>query len=250
MRTVIILIIIIVALVAACDRGGVKGEKGAQGLQGEPGTQGEQGEQGNPGPKGDPGDPGEQGPRGIPGPEGKRGEQGPPGESVGEVPRWVLVDKNGSRVKALVSPVRGKELKRFGMPGHRCVYVEYLDDQFIGLKYDLDLGSLDSFCNDRTYRVWLSVPDVYFFDDQCSGDPYSVSGQLFDPVFVGDKRYYTSEDPNITNPSSYYKWDRDTESCIETENTEEYDFWSFKMIPTWVVALLRDEAPYTLELEY
>jgi len=142
-----------------------EGEQGAEGAPGGTGLQGEPGSQGPPGPQGEPG---------VPGPVG-RGSDLPR-------PHWVLWDKDGNPVDAMVqascpfdtSAVNYStclDMQNNDFPDASefpCVWVSYLGSTFTNVPYDLDTGKPEGcIATTRTIPKWV--------EDALPSAPYTLT---------------------------------------------------------------------------
>ncbi|MCP4599094.1 MAG: hypothetical protein GY847_00890 [Proteobacteria bacterium] len=171
-------------------------------------------------------------------------------DADGDVPNshWVLWDKNGERVDAIVSPMLDTD-ERFGDDYNSCVFVSYLGDDYIALGYNLETGQPEScFFTGSTFDSWKDCQYSYFLDDQCSGQAYYGSSQS--PVSkISNVLYFTDGDPAFSKITTYYKWNSTNEECVEYTYSTGIDFWLYKPVPDWVLNALPD-FPYTVTLGY
>lgn len=192
------------------------------------------------------------------------------GDSIFLEPRWVLRDRDGVRVKALVEPRCGytKDSKDRCLPldfdspnSFPCVRVVDHESRYINLAYDLVTGQIGPCNYDPTNpEVHISSSfseqvGFYFLNDQCQGAAYAVTVGAGGSTFLYPRYVYYAEDD---------MWYVASEGCDETLKTP---FWGtlggnvcsgpsagarmcpFKVIPDWVKELLPNP-PYTLDVEY
>lgn len=171
-------------------------------------------------------------------------------------PRWILRDKNGAVVPALVEPHCGDtHACRLPEPGaspqFRCVHVKMFQNQYIGLLYGLADGSPWS-CSHAARSI----------------DPHSSCSQKAGcggPYFTGAETDFIDrpDEPRTTyvhegklmyistsaEPVEVQCFHRDViDGCFQADSTSP----RFPILPIQdeVIDLLADGAPYTFEVAY
>lgn len=222
--------------------------------------------------------------RGVPGPTGPvghDGKEGPagldcvceiedagvPGLSVpsarpvvkhGAVaaPGWVLRDRRGWSVAALVGPAfanastwSNPKLARFGARPRECVLVEYLGQEHIDLRYALATGHPEP-CYEET--PWQGG-NRHWLDRACEEQAYVptlVDSFFAAPILVDRVLWYATERSVSVGDAHVYRWDFASNQCVRVPAAERpAELWPYKRVPKWALELLPD-APYTLTLEY
>lgn len=176
-------------------------------------------------------------------------------------PRWVLRDRDGNRIHALVEPRCGDG--SYAESWNRCNPVDpaskrnfpcvrIIDHQgsFINLQYDLESGQLGP-CQSYTLHKDLADLGVQYLNDRCEGTQYISSGSsggypefttTRSIYFVGDDIWYVSQ-PGCVEDAQI--WGGDT--C-----SGPFQGWGqcpIRPIPDWVKNLLPNP-PYTMAVEY
>lgn len=182
-------------------------------------------------------------------------------------PRWVLRDKDGEPVKALVEPRCGHwgvspandrcMPLDFGSPNSLpCVRIIDHDGTFVNLNYDLLSGTLEP-CMQGIGSVADPLRDtgVIFLDAACEGAPYASIvafgiGSDFtrsrDLIFADGDLWYVSEQgcPGLVMS---YIWNPQTKTCVPLGN----DNFVCPVLPVPVgIRGLLPTPPYTLGIEY
>ncbi|MBN1655590.1 MAG: hypothetical protein JXA30_17620 [Deltaproteobacteria bacterium] len=140
---------------------------------------------------------------------------------------------------------------RFRDVDYKCVYVTYLNDDYVSLPYNLETGKIDLSCISPIYIAdsWHEST-AFYLDNQCNGTTYGASVGAYSAIIqVNNAFFYVDGEPDIENPDVYYAWDKTDDECEERNNSSEMNFWTYKPVPDWVLNALPD-APYTLTLEY
>jgi hypothetical protein len=197
----------------------------------------------------------------------RAGESGPCDSTP--APRWVLRDKDGNRLQALVEPRCGHG--PFGESWSRCnpvdpasssnfpcVRIIDLDGKFINLQYDLATGQLGP-CqgtdwNHDINEAWSTL--ATFINDQCEGDGYIPIGfagyglheftrarTLF---YAAGDMWYISEAGCVDDAPAWYI-NSDTNKCTGPLSKER--LCPLHPVPAWVKNLLPNP-PYTMAVEY
>jgi hypothetical protein len=221
---------------------GASGDAGIDGHDGDSGPQGSIGPQGNPGPKGDAGSDGQDGTdgadgadgqNGINGQDGDAGPQGPQGLPGIDAPRWVLMDADEVEVNAIVEPFRFIGDPRFGSTGFDCVLVEYVDQQYYGIAYDLQTGDPGP-CTKETTRTF------YYLTSDCD-IPYSIDS--FEEIQkVDDVMYLAETSPTVIAQNYYIIVGGE---CVYEEGSSPLPLCKFEELPANVLNVLNNP-PYTL----
>ncbi len=176
-------------------------------------------------------------------------------------PRWVLRDKDGARVQALVEPRCNYPYTDcwppdFGPPNSiPCVRVISHEGKYINFWFNLASGELGT-CHwdlERANQLGKTWKDLgaAFANNQCAGTVY---GPILDPIggeFIAARRLFYAEDD---------LWFQSEEGCLDAQ------FWVGGMgtcngptgvthlcpiivVPDWVKTLLPNP-PYSIAVEY
>jgi hypothetical protein len=166
-------------------------------------------------------------------------------------PHWVLRDKDGTPVQAMVEPGYATT-DRFNSGNETCVWVERAGSRAIQLAYNLATGTgaknTECTCGQSvsTINAWRDSGDIYFADAACAGPTYQ--SQQYEKMWsVGGALYYPSSE-QAPAMATLYKWNSSTSTCTSLGGSTT-GFRALKPVPTEVVNLLPN-APYTLELVY
>jgi len=198
----------------------------------------------------------------------------PTGGETGKQPlspegRWVLRDKDGARVQALVEPRCGSE--PVDLPLSRCLPLEFgspnsfpcariidHEGRFVNLLYDLETGEIGPCAYQgalglgSTNRPWSEIQGSSFTNGQCLGTAYTnIYNALGSADFTKERLlFFAASD----------MWFVSEEGCLEAE------FWWFNqdacvgptssrllcplvVVPDWLKGLLPNP-PYTMAVEY
>lgn len=173
-------------------------------------------------------------------------------------PRWVLRDKDGALVPALVEPHCGDpvtcRLPDIGAsPQFPCVHVKTFKDRYVGLLYGVAHGSLSACAHaiepvsDRT--MCSSEPGCQgpFF---AGGEEAPWDARPGEPrtIYIRDGQFmYVSTAQAVEGPCFL----RDViEGCQQNTFAEMYPRFPVLPIPDEYVDLLVEGAPYTFEVVY
>lgn len=216
---------------------GTDGQDGLSGLNGDAGMQGLEGAQGPPGDAGSPGQDGQAGLDGQDGLNGDAGIQGPEGLPGIDAPRWVLADADGVEVNAIVEPFRFMGDPRFGATQFECVLVEYVDQQYFGIAYDIQSGA-PSLCIKETERSF------YYLTSNCD---VAYSTNSFEEIQKVEDVFYLAETQPSAIAQNYYRI-IDSE-CVYEEGPSPLALCKFEELSSSVLDFL-DNPPYTLTAAY
>lgn len=185
-------------------------------------------------------------------------------------PRWVLRDKDGARVQALVEPrcgpvgdSKGQCLPlAFGPSGSfPCVRVIDHEGRYINLLYELATGLIGP-CTlideDDLDKKWKVDRGALYLQDGCKGEPYTRSAHMADygsPEFTRPRTveyadgnfWYQSELSCFDVETPQWEWLAELQECYVPP--QFFDVCVYKPMATWVHELLPNP-PYTLEVEY
>lgn len=196
-------------------------------------------------------------------------ETGPSSARMGctavPAPRWVLRDKDGHQVRALVEPRCGmdyaKSLKRclpldFGSSsGFPCVRVIDHEDRYINVEYDLLSGEIGP-CQGKFDDIdapW-EVVENRFADENCQGQRYrpTTGGSGYhNPQFTG-ARAIASAEGDMWYPTDEGCLPKETPTWVQIdtcEMTQPQALCPYQVVPPWVIGLLPNP-PYSLAVEY
>jgi hypothetical protein len=180
--------------------------------------------------------------------------------------RWVLRDKDGKAVEALVEPRCGHAgvpaaaerclPLEFGSPNSfPCVRIIDFEGQYINLQYDLLSGTLEPCMypgggKDGELREYTS-----FIDSDCAGEPYGALSEIGyqapeftrarDLLYAADEVWYLSE-VDCLEDVVRYRYSVQLDECYPLG---EYFMCPFRPVPLGVRELLSNP-PYTLHVEY
>jgi hypothetical protein len=195
----------------------------------------------------------------------RAGEAGPC--DVIAPPRWVLRDKDGNRVPALVEPRcgNGAQAEAFNrcnsidpasLSNFPCVRVIDHDGSFINLQYDLASGKLDP-CQGGTFNTLNAdhLPAGYI-NDKCEGEQYVIKNGI--PVALeeftvateliyglGDRWYMSGN--KCLEETARWVLDPITKQCSGPIIAQA--ICPLRPVPDWVQDLLPNP-PYTMAVEY
>lgn len=213
---------------------------------------------------------GTQGPQGDTGPQGPQGEPGSAGGAIGG--KWILRDADGAMVDAIISP----DFTSNELPGQArlfdCVRIDYLDQVYLGLSYDLISGrpcypAYDSWehLNSSSLAVRPNDPPVYYLDENCLGERYwrnvSVSVEPINPwdldyeikiyAFVDGVLFGKSFDPDDQINGWFYDpyYRNASGSCEQQTGTGIGGIAVARSVPEDFVNALSNP-PYTASIEY
>ena len=185
-------------------------------------------------------------------------------------PRWVLRDKDGARVRALVEPRCGRAANASAGAGclqldfdtldtYPCVRVIDHDGAYINLQFELQSGQLGpcqggDFTDINTSWKQTGLALVAYANDKCEGDlfvwkgDYSYSefteaGTLY---FADGDAWYVSEKGCINDSVKQWGWSTKSNSCISLLPVSSCPL---RPVPAWVQNLLPNP-PYTMAVEY
>ncbi|HEY0137001.1 MAG TPA: hypothetical protein VGB85_23120 [Nannocystis sp.] len=190
-------------------------------------------------------------------------------------PRWVLRDKDGARMPALVEPRCGHwhdsqtqlhcDPPEFGSPGRfPCALVSFWEGQYINLQYELKSGTFGPCMSGQAPAEGnsslreLAGFGFHYTDDACEGSLFKemlgggggnygsdVSRHSRD-VFraVGKDWYISSED--CIDPGPCRIWLPSTSEC-QQDTCER--LCPLKPVPQWLYELMPNP-PYTMAVEY
>lgn len=199
-------------------------------------------------------------------------------------PHWVLRDKDGNVVRAMVRPTCGEPSSQaakdcaqpdFGeIVDFPCVLIVAYESEFINLMFDLKTGELGGKCTTYQYPgldTW-HFKDVRFESPSCDSQPLVVFenmhiwrdlgtyglGANFERVQVparragwnlGVERFYPSKSLGSVSDKKLYMFDDLAEGdCVEAYSSS-YPHYRLVTIPDQIINLL-SSSPYTLSVEY
>lgn len=187
-----------------------------------------------------------------------------PVEGFSPEPRWVLRDKDGARVQALVEPRCGSETPdrcrplEFDSPNSfPCARVIDHEGRYLNLLFDLESGKLEP-CMPPVSEFemtlpWNKITGAGFADAQCAGTAYSnLWLELGSPEFTtahkiwvadGDLWLVSGENCLVFN----FWWANQQGECESTGGLSRR--CPFVVVPDWVKNLLPNP-PYTMSVEY
>lgn len=173
-------------------------------------------------------------------------------------PRWILRDKDGAVVPALVEPYCGA-FEHCGLPDigaspqFRCVHVAVFKDRYIGLLYGLADGALSS-CPENTRP--LSPYSSCSQQPGCGGPFFwgelDLNDQGFRPhaprdTYLHDgKLLYVSTSKAPVDVQCFYT--DPVDGCVQSQVVSQ--LFPLLPVPDEFVDLLADGAPYTFEVVY
>lgn len=171
-----------------------------------------------------------------------------PAETALPNPRWVLRDKDGVPVQALLSDQTyqaGKARPRFTDSVGECVTIDRLGQRDIRLSYSLSTGKLDGCGTYSELSDWRTLPSLATFaTDTCDGVAVtSINNGV--TVHVGGTHYYVNGAP--THITTIYRWSGS--ACVAMTTPDGWDMWSWKPIPADVANALPNP-PYSLSVAY
>lgn len=164
-------------------------------------------------------------------------------------PRWVLRDKDGAAVPAVVNPGYTTSLPRFGST-RDCVGISHYGQRHIDLSYELATGAVGARATDvcpspivAETAEWHVAAAVWRYSDAACTKPIASNSQY---LFSVAGRLYHSGTGAPTVPATLYGW-TSYGACEGVPNTAQY--WAVEPVPADVVNLLPNP-PYSLELVY
>lgn len=191
-------------------------------------------------------------------------------------PRWVLRDKDGQQVPALVEPRCGGSTHPAGCwpldfassDTFPCVRVIDHARRYVNLDYDLATGQFAP-CQSPQYgdidKTFKDIGMGMYLTMDCTGAPYSSTNSVtlnyFRPEFTRSRGvapaagqwWYISEqdciisDDYFSDPIPYSAWYPDSMKCLS--NVSQAPVCLLKPVPQWAIDLLPNP-PYTLAVEY
>jgi len=200
------------------------------------------------------------------------GETGP--EPFLAEPRWVLRDRDGQRVQALVEPRCGinfsgrvESMERCWplnfdtAKNFPCVRVIDHESRFVNVEFELESGKLGP-CHYDTLlmhgdleKQWNELPGIAFLDDQCAGEPHGLSTSgigYMNPEFTVPRVLYAADGDlwylaeQGCNAGPFWYTDFPDPNCLYYGEAWQCPY---KKVPEWVENLLPNP-PYTLDVEY
>ena len=181
-------------------------------------------------------------------------------------PRWVLRDRDGFAVPALVEPrcgrgdvpVRQENLclpLEFGSTGSfPCVRINAHNGRYINLQYDLETGGLER-CNRNGDWAEDFSEIAFFLGDSCEDDPYGAFGVsgITNSTFTESRRldfvdgeiWYVTEEPLLVDVPASHWTIFEPKQCLPVIGSGS----ALKPVPDWVHHLLPNP-PYTMAVEY
>lgn len=179
------------------------------------------------------------------------------------VPRWVLRDKDGERVDALVEPRCGTAAcppLELGVMSKSapCVRVITHGDRYVNLLFSLDAGDVGVCMHNAQdplsdlSRSWKEA-GAFFTNAQCAGQAFGhpiTSAELEGAqgralFFAENDMWYLAAAGCVKGPRWVFDF-VDTKACVEVVGDEL--ICPFERIPQWAKSLL-DRSPYTLAVE-
>lgn len=185
-------------------------------------------------------------------------------------PRWVLRDKFGEPVKAMVEPRCGQwsDAKSrddcfpldFGSSNDfPCVRVIDHEGRHINLQFELSsglIGPCQGGGTDDHSLEWKKDLDAMYLNETCEGEPmtgsYSQGGYFHFTrargVFFAENDVWYASEEICAGDAPYWKWDALSQTCAPPAQFVD-DPCVVKRIPDWVEDLLPNP-PYTMGVEY
>jgi len=188
-------------------------------------------------------------------------------------PGWVLRDKDGQRVQALVEPRCGQSSNLTVMNRCRpldfgassnfpCVRVIDHDGRYINILYELSTGLIEP-CQggygsdiDAKWKEAGNLSPRYLGAD-CAGDPYGdLDRSKYSPEQLRARAVYRAEG-NLWYPSEsscferdtpVWTWDPGSHTC-QANGASSSALCVFRPTPDWIHTLLPNP-PYTMAVEY
>ncbi|WAS91911.1 hypothetical protein [Nannocystis punicea] len=148
-------------------------------------------------------------------------------------------------VKAIASPTTyvGAGKVEFGLYEFSCVYINFLDTDYIGVVYELATGNPKP-CY-KNYASWKEA-SPYFKDANCTqAVGYTLPGYPPSVLQVSGTLFYVTGNSPIVTPT--YTWNAMQNTCVM--NNVELEFHEYKPVPSWVLEIM-DSPPYSMVLEY
>jgi len=180
------------------------------------------------------------------------------------IPRWVLRDKNGVVLNALVEPRCGGDalpegkncVNEFTLGADvdfPCVRIINYEGTHINLPYELTTGRIE-FCSFNEVNDGATFSDeVYFYTTpDCQGSPHYYSPGIDEfratqhVIYVEQELWYLSGTEKVVPEELWLNDVQDNNECITTNTLTVYPY---RKVPGWVRYLLSNP-PYTLSLEY
>lgn len=185
------------------------------------------------------------------------------------LPRWVLRDKDGVKVRAHVEPrcthQKDTEASDECQPVNfvseltfPCVRIIDHEGHYINLQYYLKTGALEEcmkYGGDDPEQPFSEVSYLKYTDDTCQGPPYRgvVPDYYFAPFFV------RSQDLLWAEGSIWYLSGHDCQTAVDTYSIDtdthnctplgKQNLCPLQPVPQWVRELLPNP-PYSLSVEY
>ncbi len=180
-------------------------------------------------------------------------------------PRWVVRDKDGNRVQALVEPrcghgQNGESWSRChpvdpaSLNNFPCVRIIDFEGKFINLQYDLMTGQIGPCQENQDLNQDWATLGVSYINDKCEGDRYVLGGWpgFGSPEFTktrtlyyaNGEMWYPSEAGCLDDAPT---WGISSNKCVGPFPSPRQ--CPLLPVPQWVKNLLPNP-PYTMEVEY
>jgi hypothetical protein len=166
--------------------------------------------------------------------------------------RWVLRDKDGVAIDAMINPYMPQPMQELHFGKHadavpECVGIDYLGSKRVGLTYRLDTGRIATMCN-GTSAITTNTENLFYLDATCSGTAYwpTSSGPSMAVVLDGHPYYAELAETIKTSATAYTN--RTGQCSATTVLGTNVTLAPMRPVPAPYDAL--SAAPYTLALEY
>ncbi|MBL9103711.1 MAG: hypothetical protein JNL82_22380 [Myxococcales bacterium] len=181
-----------------------------------------------------------------------------PEAAPGLRPRWLLRDKDGEAVKAMVEPHCGDDPEDCRVPDmgaapeFRCVHVTVFEDRYVGMLYGLADGSPLA-CHAAPLE---EMGNTCWSQDDCSGPKFRAGPEAFGSARPdtertiyrkGDELFYVSSEQPPQEVECFYA--HPTMGCYHFEGGPQKVF-PIVPVPDEMMELLAAGAPYTIEVVY
>lgn len=180
------------------------------------------------------------------------------------IPRWVLRDKDGQRLNALVQPLCGRDavpeeercFNEFTLGADDvdfpCVRIINYEGTHVNILYELSTGRIelcmfDTFDEEQTFK---DKTYLYLTPD-CQGTPHYRTPSISDfrlpqKIEYADHELWYLSAPEAVTPDELWLNSLVNDECEPTDPGRVYPF---RKVPDWVRDLLSNP-PYTLTIEY
>jgi len=170
---------------------------------------------------------------------------------------WVLRDKNEDAVSAIFEPSCGVSGSAcwFNLD-FPCVLIEYFQGALVKTTYDLTTGdSLACYSNNTDWKALSTRYGFYFDNPDCDGVPflgeYEYIGYTTDgKIKFNNELYYVNPKTPAAFGEHWYVYLDGFEICEEaSESIYAQKSRRLEKVPSNVLALMVDRAPYAIQLE-